>query len=308
MVTVKETNYSVFGKCAVISNGTVEVYVTLDIGPRIIRYAICGKENMMWENAELNVGKGGPDFDEMYYKGAEWKIYGGHRMWLSPEAQPRSYYPDNDPVEYTILENGVYTKPKKQIANQVQYEITVTMDDNGNVRVKHELTNGNTFDLECAIWCLSVTDQNGMLALPVTQRETGLLSNRTMALWPYTKMNDARVYWGAKFITLQQDPNATCAFKIGLTNEDAYALLYNHGCLMIKKFDYHPEAQYPDGGMCFEAYTSSNFLESESIGALLRLAPGEKTEHNEYWTLFDHVEKPANNDEAAIEADAKKYL
>ncbi len=308
MVTVKEINYSVFGKCAVISNGKAEVYVTLDLGPRIIRYAMCGKGNMMWENTDLSVGKNGPDFDEMFYEGAEWKIYGGHRMWLSPEAKPRSYYPDNEPVDYEIIDGGIITKPKKQIANQVQYEITVTMAEDGAVRVKHVLTNENTFDLECAIWALSVTDQNGMLALPVTQRDTGLLSNRTMALWPYTKMNDARVYWGEKFITLQQDPNATRAFKIGITNEDAYALLYNHDCLMVKKFDYHPDATYPDGGVCFEAYTSKYFLESESLGALVRLAPGESTEHNEYWTLFDNVARPANNDEAAIEADAKKYL
>ncbi len=308
MITVKETNYSVFGKCAVISNGKTEVYVTLDIGPRIIRYAVCGKENMMWENTELNVTKGGADFDEFFYKGAEWKIYGGHRMWLSPESQPRSYYPDNEPVDYEIIDGGIITKPKKQIGNQVRYEITVTMAESGEVTVKHVVINENAFDIECAIWGLSVTDQNGLLALPITQRNTGLLSNRTMSLWPYTKMNDPRVYWGEKFITLQQDPNATCAFKIGLSNEDAYALLYNHNCLMVKKFDYNPNATYPDGGACFEAYTSNNFLESESLGALVKLAPGERTEHNEYWTLYDNVKRPESNDEAAFEADVKKYV
>lgn len=308
MITVKETNYSVFGKCAVISNGKTEVYVTLDIGPRIIRYAVCGKENMMWENTELNATANGSDFDALFYEGAEWKIYGGHRMWLSPESKPRSYYPDNEPVDYEILENGIITKPKKQIGNQVRYEITVTMSESGEVTVKHVVYNENAFDIECAIWGLSVTDQNGLLALPVTQRDTGLLSNRTMSLWPYTKMNDQRVYWGEKFITLQQDPNATCAFKIGLSNEDAFALLYNHDCLMVKKFDYNPNATYPDGGACFEAYTSNLFLESESLGALVKLAPGECTEHNEYWTLFDNVKRPANNDEAAFAADVEKYV
>ena len=308
MITVKETNYSVFGKCAVISNGKTEVYVTLDLGPRIIRYAVCGKDNMMWENTDLDVGNKGEDFDELFYKGAEWKIYGGHRMWLSPEYRPRTYYPDNEPVEYELLPNGVIAKPKRQIANQVRYEITVTMNDDGVVNVKHVVFNENPFDIECAIWALSVTDQNGMLVLPVTQKDTGLLSNRVLALWPYAKMNDKRVYWGDKFISLTQDPNATCAFKLGLSNEDAYAMLYNHDCMMVKKFDFHPDAIYPDGGVCYEAYTSAEMLESESLGALVRLAPGESSEHNEYWTLFDNVKRPKKDDEAAFEADVKKYV
>lgn len=308
MIRIEEVNYPVYGKCARITNDKVEVYVTLDLGPRIIRYAICGKENMMFENTDLDIDCAGPDFDEFYYKDARWRIYGGHRMWLSPEGRPRSYYPDNEPVAYEIIENGIITRPNKQIGNQVRYEITVTMAEDGEVNVKHIVYNENAFDIDCAIWALSVTDKNGLLAIPQTQRDTVLLPNRVMTLWSYSKMNDSRVYWGEKFITLQQDPNATCPFKLGINNEDAYALLYNHDCLMVKKFDYDPYAVYPDGASSFEGYTNKNFLESESLGPLVTLVPGESCEHNEYWTLYDNVARPANNDEAAFEADAKKYV
>ncbi len=308
MVTVKETNYSIFGKCAVISNGKAEVYVTLDIGPRIIRYAICGNENMFWEDTEVLFKRNGQEMDNFYFKGAEWRIYGGHRMWLSPENLPRSYYPDNDPVEYEIIDGGIITRPQKQTTNQVQYEITVTMNESGLVNVKHLVTNHNALEIECAIWALSVTAKNGLLVLPQTQRDTVLLPNRQLILWPYTKLNDDRVYWGERFISLQQNPNATGKFKIGLSNEDAYALLYNNGCLMVKTFDYHPDAVYPDGGACYETYTDPNMLESESLGALVLLAPGESNEHNEYWMLYDNIEKPKANDEAAFAEDVKKYL
>ncbi len=308
MVTINEINYSIFGKCAVISNGKVEVYVTLEIGPRIIRYAICGKENMFWEDTQSEVTMADPQMDDFFFKGAKWHIYGGHRMWLSPQSRPGSYYPDNDPVEYEIIDGGIITRPKKQVTNQVQYEITITMEESGLVNVKHVVTNHNAYEIECAIWALSVTGKNGLHVIPVSQKDTVLLPNRTIILWPCTKLNDKRVYWGEKFISVKQDPNEDGAFKLGISNEDAYALHYNNDCLMVKTFDYHPDAIYPDGGVCYEAYSCREMLESESLGALVLLAPGESDEHNEYWMLYDNVEKPAFDDEAAFEADVNKYL
>ena len=44
-MAVNEIQYSHYGRCCVISNGKVEVYVTLDVGPRIIRYGFAGGEN-----------------------------------------------------------------------------------------------------------------------------------------------------------------------------------------------------------------------------------------------------------------------
>ena len=37
MIKIKETTYGNFGKCLAISNDTMEIYVTIDIGPRIIK-------------------------------------------------------------------------------------------------------------------------------------------------------------------------------------------------------------------------------------------------------------------------------
>ena len=30
----------------------------------------------------------------------EWKPWGGHRLWAAPEAMPRTYSPDNSPIDY----------------------------------------------------------------------------------------------------------------------------------------------------------------------------------------------------------------
>jgi hypothetical protein len=79
-VILNEIQYGGYGKCIQITNGKIEAVVTVDVGPRVIRFGFTGGNNVFCEGAssktESNLG--------------EWKIYGGHRLWHSPEGNPRS--------------------------------------------------------------------------------------------------------------------------------------------------------------------------------------------------------------------------
>lgn len=309
MVETKEIQYKKFGKCLELNNGIVKLYITLDVGPRIINYSLVDGENMMLEDDGRTIFNDGEDFDEYYGKGSAWYIYGGHRLWTSPESRPRSYYPDNDPVAYELIENGVRLLPDEQKKNQYKYTIEVVLNpESSNVEVRHMIKNTGAFEVEFAAWGLSVTDKGGMIAVPNPTRDTGLLANRTLAIWPYAKMNDERVYWGDRFITLSQDVNATCAFKLGINNEEGYSMVFNHDCVFIKKSEHIEDAEYPDGGMSLETYTNAHFLEAETLSPLYLVAPGETIEHIEEWSLFGGVKKPAKNDEKTILEIAEKYV
>ena len=87
-VKVEKVTYLNLPNCYKLSNGTVEVIVTTDMGPRVIRYGFVGEENVF---AEL------PDAVVKTELG-EWKPLGGHRLWSAPEAWPRSYAPDTGPL------------------------------------------------------------------------------------------------------------------------------------------------------------------------------------------------------------------
>src|SRR5262245_4917634 len=91
-VKVEKVAYFNQPNCYKLSNGTVEIIVTTDIGPRIIRYGFPGEDNILAELPDLSVKT---DL-------GEWKPYGGHRLWTAPEAMPRSYAPDSTPIEYKI--------------------------------------------------------------------------------------------------------------------------------------------------------------------------------------------------------------
>ena len=75
MVILRKISYGGWDNCIQITNGIVDLIVTTDIGPRIIRYGFVGQENEMCEVAST-MGLTGGD---------EWRIYGGHRLWHSPE-------------------------------------------------------------------------------------------------------------------------------------------------------------------------------------------------------------------------------
>src|SRR5688500_2216095 len=96
-VTVEKVRCLSQPNCYRLANKTVEVVVTTDVGPRIIRYAFIGEDNLLGEL---------PD-DSVKTELGIWKPWGGHRLWTAPEAMPRSYSPDNEPVTSTIEGNTI---------------------------------------------------------------------------------------------------------------------------------------------------------------------------------------------------------
>ncbi|MBE7041359.1 MAG: hypothetical protein E7400_05275 [Ruminococcaceae bacterium] len=307
MITKKEIQYDGYGKCLEISNGIVRVVVTTDFGPRIIRYSFIDGENMFYENKDRSFGASGEDFDKAYGEGSAWYIYGGHRLWTSPEIRPRTYYPDNDPVAVKLTENGAIFTPPMQKWNQYQYTFDVSLaEDSTKVTVKHSLTNHGAWDVTLALWPITVLSPGGTEIVPQPVRKTDCLPNRNMAFWDYVQMDDSRLTWLKKYILLKQDCAATCNIKFGINSQHGYAMYCNHGEMFLKQFEPNLEGNYPDGGMSFETYTNPMFLEMETLGELQTVAPDATISHTETWSLYK-AEMPELSDEG-LDAFTKKYI
>ena len=281
-VNVKEIQYKNFGRCAEVSNDLVRVVVTLDFGPRIICYSFLDGENIMFEDIERKICN--RDYEETF--GSPWYIYGGHRLWTSPEALPRTYYSDNDAVDFEIIENGIHVIQKTQKINQYQCEMTITLSpDSTDVTVAHKITNRGLWDISLAIWGVSSLSPDGVEIIPQPTFKKGCYPNRTISLWPFTRLADERITWGDRYIILRQDRANSAPFKFGINTERPFAMYFNHGDVFIEKYDFAEDGIYPDGGSSFETYTNRLFLEMETLGEYKTLKPGESTEHREYWSL-----------------------
>ncbi|MDE4541634.1 hypothetical protein [Thermoanaerobacterium sp. R66] len=297
-VTIKKVSFSGWNNCIEVSNGVVDFIATTEIGPRIMRFGFVGQENEFSINAE-DTGKKGEDI---------WRNYGGHRLWHSPEAMPRTYTLDNFPIKYEEIENGIKLIQEPKDYAYIQKEIEVTLEpDKPVVNVKHTLTNKGAWAVELSPWAISVMATGGLQVVEQPMKDTGLLPNRALVLWPYSHMKDHRIHFGDKYIIFEQDPNKKEPFKFGIQNEKGWAAYFNHGHLFIKKFKHDENAVYPDYNASYETYTTDWMMEMESLGPMVKLEPGDSTIHTEEWLLYDNVKRPSINEDE-IEELLSQYI
>lgn len=281
-ITVERISYKGWDNCYRIGNGQMEVVVTTDVGPRIIRCGFIGKPNLFHEFPE-QLGKTGA---------GEWQLYGGHRLWHSPEALNRTYWPDNIPVRAEILPDGIHLCQPTEPTTGIEKELLINMAaDRNQVRIEHRLTNNNCWALTFAPWAISVMKAGGTAIIPQNREPVGegLLPNRIMALWPYSDMNDPRVHWGSRYIRVTQDPAREPAFKFGLSVPEGWLAYQHPDGLFVKKFPYQSDDTYPDGGVNAEIYTNNFFLEVESLGVLQTVVPGDQVTHIETWSIYQNI-------------------
>lgn len=305
MISIKEAVYKNYGKCLVISNGIMEVMVTIDIGPRIIKCNICGKENMMFEDVERNFFE---DVSELFGADKKWYIYGGHRVWMSPESFPVTYYPDNDKVVYRTFANGAEFTPATQAVSGIQVTVKLEMAENEpKLKLTHKITNTKKEPVTGSLWCLSVMAPGGTALVAQPTEDTGLLANRSLIIWPYTRMTDKRMTITDKYITISQDKDADTKLKIGFNNTKGKAAYINKDQALVKYSEYQHGASYPDNGCSVEIFTNALFEEVETLSPLKTIARGESIIHTEEWTMFDGVQISDKTEEALEELANKLF-
>ena len=306
MVSIREeASYKNYGKCLSISNGLIEMLITVDVGPRIIRCSHMGKENLMFEDIGRTLTH---DVSSLYGEGKTWNIYGGHRLWFSPETFPATYYPDNEKVVYTTNSHGAEFIPKQQDETGLQLSVSVEMDDNEpKLSVTHTITNAGKARLTGSAWALSVLDAGGIAIVPLSKKQTGLLPSRNIVLWDYTDMTDDRLLFGKDAVAVRQDSSKRNPLKIGIGQATGKIAYINHGQALIKEYDADDSAAYPDFGASTEIYTCPSFTEAETLSPLMTIGEWEKIVHTERWTLVDNVASPEFTGEA-VAALAEKLF
>ncbi|HEY0404804.1 MAG TPA: hypothetical protein VGC89_03710 [Pyrinomonadaceae bacterium] len=298
---MEKVNYLNQPNCYRLANGTVEAIVTTDIGPRLLRYGFVDDENILGETPEAVIKT------EL----GDWKPWGGHRLWTAPEANPRSYAPDNSPVEFeTAGPRSIHLTQAADARTGIQKEMTVTLEPAGSgLTILHRLVNRGLWSINVAAWALTIMNGGGVAILPqepYRSWDEELLPARPLVMWHYTDLSDARWTFGPKHIQLKTDEAMAAPQKIGIANKQGWAAYHRRDVLFIKRFNYVEGATYPDYGSNNEAYTAGAFIEIESLGPLRQLEPGAATMHEERWSLHRDIEIDGTED--SIEAAVKSCL
>jgi hypothetical protein len=291
-VQVEKVEYRGWPNCWRVSNGEVELIVTGDVGPRIIRYGFVGGQNLLKEFPDQLGRSGEKDF----------QLRGGDRVWKAPEDPVATWAPDNLPVEITMTATGLVARAPVEPLTSLQKEIEVSMAPSGSqVTVIHRIRNRSLFTLEFSPWALTMMAQGGIAVTgfpPRGKHPINLEATNPLVMWAYTDLADKRLTFTKKYMALRQDPTNANAEKVGIFNSDTWAAYLLNGEAFIKLAKADPAETYPDFGCSFETFTNNEFLEIETLGPLTKVPPGGVVEHEEHWGLYRDLALPEITDDA----------
>jgi hypothetical protein len=283
-MTIEKIAYGGWSNCYRVSNGEVDLVLTSDIGPRIMRFGFIGGQNFFRE-FEDQMGTSGE---------SEWVARGGHRLWIAPEDPVKSYAPENGPVAVKV-ENGVIeaTQPVEQLTG-IEKKIAVRMATTGTgVEVVHTLRNASRETLELAPWALSMMARGGHGIHGFPPRGTHpeeLAPTNPLVMWAFTDLSDPRWKFTKKYMVLRQDPADPVPQKLGTWNAKTWGAYLLNGEMFVKKYTaLAGPREYPDYGCSYETFTNVDILELETLGPLTQLAPGQCVTHTENWSLHQSI-------------------
>lgn len=280
-VRVSNKQYKNFGNCVFLDNGLISLGVTVDLGPRIIYFARRGKENVLFEDVERR-------FTEPAGEYGSWVAYGGHRIWIAPEVNPETYYPDNAPVSCSIEGNRLILTPPATPFGK-EFTVIVEIDDTAPVvKLTHRIKNVSESETEFAPWSVTSLSDGGVCMIPVNTAKRGYLPNRVISLWDYSDICDSRFRMSNSMVRIRQDSFIRKAFKAGFNLEDGFAVYAVKEQIFAKCISEYKDVCYPDFSCNFEVYTNDLFLECELLGEKRKFATGEEAVLCEKWCLLDN--------------------
>jgi hypothetical protein len=287
---MKQTTENYAGySCVKLENESLQLWVTQDAGPRIIGLQLPGGRNLFAELPHRNVTTPG---------GSVYQLRGGHRFWYAPEDVERTYLPDDTAVTITPIPNGIQITQAVEPGTGIEKEMRIVLPDNSPSRtqwrastviVDHTLFNrGEVSAVELAPWAITQLRTGGFAILPQSTDNTGLLPNRHLVLWPYTRINSPQLQLGDEFIfvhaTMQNEK-----LKLGWANPEGWLAYWIDNTLFVKQAQYQEDAVYYDFGSSSECYCDDDFLELETLGPRTALAPGASVTHREVWHVYPDV-------------------
>jgi len=276
---VSKVNSSGFESCYEIASGNKKLIVTTQVGPRIIFFGFekDSDSNVLFVDNERKLGLW------------DWKVYGGHRFWVSPETRD-SYASDNKKCE-VIEENDAISFINFDEKTQLEKKLTISIEKE-NFIVKHTLTNKGEMLYYGGIWGLTCIPVEGVIFFPwVTPGDWRIKKIIYWEKWPGQSTNiESKQFVKGKNLFLVY-PNGETS-KVGTTGYDGFIGVANKNYTFVKKYDYIQGAIYPDDNCSIEVYTSKNFCELETLSPLTTLFPNYSLEHKEKWILFDKFYDP----------------
>ncbi|MEZ4770759.1 MAG: DUF4380 domain-containing protein [Caldilineales bacterium] len=208
---------------------------------------------------------------------------------------PRTYVPDNEGLEVEPFEDGVRLRGPVEAPTGIQKVMALTLHtDRAALTVQHALRNAGSWPVELAPWAITQVPLGGVAVLPMQAPvPSQYLPNRQINLWSYTHVRDTRLRLDDD-LALVEGKSRRQPFKIGYFNHAGWLGYLAKDVFFVKRFEPQPDRLHTDQNSNCEVYVWDSFLEMETLGPLVSLAPGATTTHTETWEVHSGLDvKPS---------------
>ena len=269
--------------------GKAEMVVLTEVGPRIISLRVNGGPNLLYVDPATQ-GRGQGD--------ADWHIYGGHRIWQSPETED-AYRPDNGPCGVQTSGDGLTVTTAIDPDTKLRKRLTIGAQGERFV-VESALLNTSDLVNAGGVWALTCVAPQGVIAFP--WGNSGDWATRRITWWTrwagHTSNVRSQQYQPGPDLFLVRPTGEEG--KVGTHSPEGWVALCRRDATLIKSFTPQPHVTYPDDGCSVEVYTCADFMELETLSPLGMILPGQEIVQREVWTITDQAADP--EDGAALRA------
>jgi len=176
-----------------LENKFVRLDYLAQAGPRLVRLVPAGTQvNLLAETPQKS----------WVTDAGEFHIWGGHRLWHSPEMHARTDIPDDTGLQVEPLGVDAVRLSQPADASGIYKSIEVTLaPDRGALSLHHLLRNDGLWPVQVAPWAITQVPIGGQAIIPCAAPfKEGLLPNRLFVFWPYSNLQDPRLHISDDFI------------------------------------------------------------------------------------------------------------
>lgn len=216
----------------------------------------------------------------------DYLFHGGHRLWVAPEMPGVTHVPDDNicHVRSTGRSLDVTAAPDRAgFAKTIEIRA-----DNDRLIVEHHLTWHGEVPLAASPWAITQLPPGGTAILPlprVRRTDNAFQADRTIVLWPYTRLDDSRITWKDQAVLMEASPGRQS--KLGSGPEARKLGYVRDGFLFSKWFHASPGANYADLGATCQVFLHDHFCELETLGPMRTLEPEASISHVEVWKVSE---------------------
>jgi hypothetical protein len=242
-------------------------------GPRIVGFGLAGGPNVFAETPDSRWDMGYGTFE----------LVGGHRLWFAPES-PECSFPDATGLEVAPLEGGVSLTGAVQTPTALRKSMEVTLSaGSAAVHVRHVIRNEGPRTLDLAAWAITQLRLGGTARVELPGPSHGSTPTQLVVLWPYTSWSEERL--SIRDGELSVAGKAGEPMKVGCLNYTGRVVYEHDEFRFTKTYDPALTSPHTDLGCNLEIYVDRGTIEVESLGPLVRLAPGNVVSWDEGWEL-----------------------